>query len=318
MAPQVAEPKEKRRSRLRRGEAPHVETQTRAEVQESIYQMFRPSQLRISNIDWVTLLWMVGIHAGCLAAPFYFSWTALGAAVFLHWFTASIGICLCYHRFLSHRSFKLKGPAKFIALLAGTLAGEGSAYRWTATHRLHHQRSDQDGDPHSPTKGAFWSHMLWIFVYRSSKQDEVIYKRYIPELLDDKMIRFFDKGFTYILFGSAILLTLIGGLPFLVWAVCVRMTVAYHSTWLINSASHMWGYRTYETRDHSRNLWWAAILSYGEGWHNNHHAHPVCATYSHRWWEIDLTWYSIQILRSIGQCYDVKDKVPSASTPIEG
>lgn len=316
MTPQIAEPPV--RTRVKPSVPETSPKPSKAEVQEEIYAMYSPDRLKFSNIDWVTTVWMVGIHAGCLLAPFYFSWSAVAVALFLHWFTASIGICLCYHRFLSHRSFKLKGPAKFVALLAGTLAGEGSAYRWTATHRLHHQRSDQKGDPHSPLDGAFWSHLLWLFVYRSNKQDEVIYKRYIPELLDDKMIRFFDKGFAYILFGSAIVLTLIGGLPFLAWAVCVRMTLAYHSTWLINSATHVWGYRNYETRDHSRNLWWAAILSYGEGWHNNHHAHPVCAKNAHRWWEVDMTWYSIAFLRKIGQCYDVKDQIPTASTPVEG
>ncbi len=101
-----------------------------------------------------------------------------------------------------------------------------------------------------------------------------------------------------------------GALSMLLWGMCVRMTFAYHSTWLVNSATHMWGYRNYETRDRSRNLWWVALLAYGEGWHNNHHAHPTLAPAGHRWWEVDITWWSIKLLRFLGQATDVQDQVP--------
>jgi stearoyl-CoA desaturase (delta-9 desaturase) len=100
------------------------------------------------------------------------------------------------------------------------------------------------------------------------------------------------------------------GVSLLIWGMSVRMVAAYHSTWLINSATHLWGYRNYDTRDESRNLWWVAILAYGEGWHNNHHAHPAIAPAGHRWWELDMTWWAIRVLQAVGLAWDVRDQIP--------
>lgn len=125
------------------------------------------------------------------------------------------------------------------------------------------------------------------------------------------MIQFFQKFEFTLIAGCGVVLYLIGGLPMLLWGLCFRMVVAYHSTWFVNSATHLWGYRNYDTRDHSRNLWWVAILSYGEGWHNNHHAHPSVAPAGHRWWEFDVTWQVIKLWRLLGLAYDVRDKIPA-------
>ena len=241
---------------------------------QEIYDWFDPSQLTFKKIDWICLIWMAAIHIGCLAAPFYFNWTALCVAIAAHWLTSSIGVCLGYHRYLSHNSFKLTKPAEFFVMLCSVASGEGSPLMWTAVHRLHHQRSDHDGDPHSPLEGAWWSHILWLFVNHSAEQRDVLYRRYVPDLVDRPMLRFFEKTYGLWLMAIAAVAYLAGGWPSLLWAVCVRMTLAYHSTWFVNSATHLWGYRNYETRDESRNLWWVALFAYGEGWHNNHHAHP--------------------------------------------
>jgi sn-2 palmitoyl-lipid 9-desaturase len=277
----------------------------------AVLASFEPNQLKWANVDWVVVVWMAGMHAGALAAPFFFSWSALGITALLHWFTCSIGICLCYHRCLSHRSLKLRQPSRFLCLLAGVISGEGSPLMWAGTHRVHHSKSDQPGDPHSPMEGEFWSHIIWLFVNHSKGMRDMLNRRFCPDLAKEPLLRFFDKTYGLWIIGTGVILYALGGLPWLLWGLCVRMVLAYHSTWFVNSATHLWGYRNYETKDESRNLWWVAIAAYGEGWHNNHHAHPRLARAGHRWWEIDPTWYAIKFLRLIGQAYDVDDRVPA-------
>ncbi|MFM8479519.1 MAG: acyl-CoA desaturase [Planctomycetaceae bacterium] len=282
---------------------------------------FHRDQLRTSNIDWVVTLFLIGVHVGALAAflPSLFSWSGLAICLTLHWLTCSIGICLGYHRYLSHKSLKLRSPAEFFVLACGCLSGEGSPLTWAATHRLHHQKSDQEGDPHSPVKDpAWWSHMLWLFPKRTTEATRLLMRRYCPELINKPLVNFFERTFPLWLWGSG--LTLLGagwlvggwqlGASWLVWGMCVRMVAAYHSTWFVNSATHLLGYRNYDTRDASRNLWWVAILAYGEGWHNNHHAHPSVAPAGHKWWEVDITWWSIRLLKALGLAWDVRDKLP--------
>ena len=280
---------------------------------DRIIAAFDPDKLALNNLDWVSLVWIGLMHVGCLAAPFFFTWQALGVAVLLHWLTGSLGVCLAYHRYLTHRSFKLKTPAEFFVMLCAVLSGEGSPMRWTAVHRLHHQRSDHEGDPHSPLHGKWWSHMLWLFIDLPADTERALYERYVPELTRRPVMRFFEKTYGWWLVASGIALFAIGGWPMLLWALCVRMTLMYHCTWFVNSATHLWGYRNYETRDESRNLWWVALVSYGEGWHNNHHAHPSVAPAGHRWWEIDMTWWAIRTLRFCGLASEVRDNVPQTA-----
>ncbi len=285
----------------------------RAELQAQ----FSRQRLTWRTLSPVVVGWMAIMHIGCAFAPFYFSWSAVAVALVLHWLTASIGICLAYHRYLSHRSFKLRPPARFFALLCGAVSAEGSPWVWSATHRLHHQQSDQDGDPHSPLHGGMWSHILWTFLDRAERYDDALLKLYAPDMANDRMIVFLHRTYGLWSIGLGVALYAAGGLPWLFWGLCVRMVACYHSTWFVNSATHVWGYRNYETRDQSRNLWWVAILAYGEGWHNNHHAHPALARAGHRWWEVDITWWSIRALQFVGQAYDVKDHNPATSkTPM--
>ncbi len=292
----------------------------RAEEAELLLTAFSSDVLRARDVNWIVTVYLVAVHAGCLAAPFFVSWSAVITCLVLHWLTCSIGICLGYHRYLSHKSMKLKAPAEFCVLAAGAISGEGSPLTWAATHRLHHQKSDQEGDPHSPVKDTgWWAHIGWLFPSRTTEEMQVLFKRYIPELASNRMLQFFEKTYALWLWASGLALMglgyLIGGwyaaIAFVVWGVCVRTTIAYHSTWFVNSATHLWGYRNYKTRDESRNLWWVAVLSYGEGWHNNHHAHPSVAPAGHKWWEVDMTWWAIRLLKACGLAYDVRTKIPA-------
>lgn len=287
-------------------------------VDAELLTAFSPTALRWNNLDWIVVVWMLAMHAGAVAACWHFTWEALAVAGVLYWFTASIGVCLGYHRFLSHRSLKLRAPARFVTLLAGSLSGEGSPLVWAATHRLHHARSDQPGDPHSPLDGPWWSHLMWLFVGRTSAQRDALFKRYTPDLINDPMLQFFERTYFWWQVACGLALYAAGGLPFLLWGLCLRAVVVYHGTWFVNSATHIWGYRNYETRDESRNLWWVALWSWGEGWHNNHHAHPTLARAGHKWWEIDMTFWSIRALQMVGLAYNVDDRKPEGRAAAEG
>ncbi|HEX4069640.1 MAG TPA: fatty acid desaturase, partial [Planctomycetaceae bacterium] len=299
----------KRRSRKNRV-AEERPVPARAVESQEIYDWFNPSQLNWKNVDWVVVGWMAAMHVGCLAAPFFFTWSAFGLAAVIYWLTSSVGVCLGYHRYLTHRSFKLAKPAEFGVLLCSVGSGEGSPLMWAATHRLHHQRSDQEGDPHSPLEGKWWSHMAWLFVNHSKEQRDILYRRYVPDLVDQPVMKFFERTYGLWLVAFGVALLAIGGIPALLWGMCVRMVISYHSTWFVNSATHLWGYRNYDTRDESRNLWWVALLAFGEGWHNNHHAHPSTARAGHQWWEIDMTFWVIRALQFVGLASDVNDHIP--------
>lgn len=302
--------KKHRRNATRRHEERQVVRSEREVEKQAILDAFKPDRLSWKNMDWASLIWISAMHLGAIAAPFFFTWQALGVTIFLHWMTLSIGICLGYHRFLSHKSMRLRSPVEFFVTLCGVLSGEGTPLAWSATHRLHHQQSDKEGDPHSPLDGPWWSHILWLFSSRTREEQQALYSRYVPELKDRKVLQMFEKTYAFWLIGTGVILFAFGGLPMLLWGLCARMTYAYHSTWLVNSATHLWGYRNYDTRDESRNLWWVALVSYGEGWHNNHHAHPSNARAGHKWWEIDPTYWIIKGLKATGLAYDVKDAIP--------
>lgn len=258
----------------------------------------QPEQLKLS---WVSVGFFTIVHALALLAPWFFSWSALGITILLHWFLGSIGICLGYHRLLSHRSFQVPKWLEYVIALIGAAALQGGPIFWIAGHRLHHAHTeDEEKDPYSARKGFWWSHMLWILYPKSDFFDSDKYFRYAPDLARDPFYLWLDKYFLLLQIPVGVGLYLLGGWSYVIWGMCVRSVFLWHSTWFINSVTHMWGYRTFETNDNSRNLWWAAIVTYGEGWHNNHHAYPNVAKAGWRWWEVDVTWWAIQVLRALG------------------
>jgi len=268
-----------------------------------------------SAYNWPVMGWIVGLHLGALAAPFFFTWQGLTLMFLLHWLTGCIGICLGYHRLLTHSGFETFRPVRHLLAFIGGLAGEGCAMDWVAAHRKHHALSDKEGDPHSPNDGAWWSHMGWLGSSYYGLNNESFARRWAPDLWRDPVMRFLGRIAipAHFVFGGLLFLAgyLAGGATlgasFVFWGMFVRLVFLLHSTWLVNSASHMWGYRNYETTDNSRNNWWVAALSYGEGWHNNHHAYPRMAKHGHRWWEFDLTFLTIRLLRFLGLVWNVVD-----------
>jgi len=275
----------------------------------------RPNTARLNNVSWAATTWLVMIHLLAVTAPWTFTWSALVVVFVMHWVCGGIGICLGYHRLLTHAGFETHRWIKRAIATIGCLAGEGPPMMWVANHRLHHARSDQEGDPHSPNDGGWWSHVFWVTFNVGGKDSGAYFRKWAPDLYRDKYIRMLD----YVFIPSNVVLSgiimaigyAIGGWPmawsWLVWGVGVRMVFVLHSTWLVNSASHMWGYRNYETRDLSRNNWWVALLTYGEGWHNNHHAHPRMAKHGHKWWEFDMTFRTIRLMQLVGLAWDVVD-----------
>ncbi|MBE9116247.1 fatty acid desaturase [Lusitaniella coriacea LEGE 07157] len=253
------------------------------------------------TLSWPSVAFFGAFHALALLSPFFFSWSALGVTLFLHWLFGSIGICLGYHRLLTHRSLQVPKWLEYILATLGALALQGGPIFWVSGHRLHHAHTEDEAkDPYAASRGFWWSHMLWILFLRDQFFNYEIYKKSAPDLERDSYYRWLNRNFLWLQLPLGLLLYALGGWSFVIWGVFLRAVVLWHSTWLINSASHMRGYRTFDVPDGSRNLWWAALLTYGEGWHNNHHAHPRVAKAGLRWWEIDMTWWAIQVLRALG------------------
>ncbi len=265
--------------------------------------------IHLKDIRWHTLLAIALIHAGVLLAPFTFTWKALAVAVFLYWLTGCLGITLGYHRFFTHRSFTASKWLAYPLAVCGLLAGQGSLISWVSAHRKHHQFADQEGDPHSPRDGFFWAHMGWLFK-KCDLNDPAVRQRYVPDLAKDPFFLWLDKIDWIVIIAFAVLLYAWGGMPFLVWGFFVRMTVLYHSTWFVNSATHRWGYKTFRVNDDSRNLWWVSLLAFGEGWHNNHHAFQSSARHGLRWWEFDLTYLTIRLFAFFGLATRINDAAP--------
>jgi stearoyl-CoA desaturase (delta-9 desaturase) len=253
------------------------------------------------TLSWINVAFFGTIHALALLAPWFFSWPALGVTIFLHWLFGSIGICLGYHRLLSHRSFQVPKWLEYAIATLGALALQGGPIFWVAGHRLHHAYTeDEDKDPYSSKRGFWWSHMQWILYPRPEFFEPETYKRFAPELARDPFYCWLNHYFLLLQIPLGILLYVLGGWSFVIYGIFARLVLLWHSTWLINSATHLWGYRNFKLDDNSRNLWWAAILTYGEGWHNNHHADPKVAKAGLTWWEIDMTWWAIKVLQTLG------------------
>ncbi|HEY8369090.1 MAG TPA: fatty acid desaturase [Thermodesulfobacteriota bacterium] len=258
-----------------------------------------PAQVR-RRFNWGRLAFLVPVHASLLLAPWTFSWVNLGVAVGLHALLGGLGICVGYHRLLTHKSFTARRPLTYLLVTLGALTIQGGPSAWVANHRRHHRSSDGPGDPHDASRGFWWAHMGWIFAGVPPEDAQRWRRRYAPDMLENAYFRFLDRWYWALQIPLGLALLAAGGWGMVVWGVGVRLVATYHTTYLVNSAAHRFGYRTYRTDDRSRNTWWVALLAYGEGWHNNHHAFPWSARHGLRRWEIDPAYLAIRLFRVLG------------------
>nr|WP_241655063.1 fatty acid desaturase [Granulicella sibirica] len=243
---------------------------------------------------------MILFHVAAVAAFFFFSWSALAVAVALHFVAINVGIGMGYHRLLTHRGYKVPRWVEHVLAVCATLSLEGGPLVWVATHRMHHQHTDKPGDPHSPYEGAWWSHAGWVIYGTGASGEPQLISKYAPDLQRDPFYPWLTRFHWVPLTVVALVLLAVGGWSWVLWGIFFRVTFGLHATWLVNSATHMWGSRRFDTRDESRNNWWVALLTGGEGWHNNHHAHPVSARHGMAWYEFDPNYYGIWLLGKMG------------------
>jgi stearoyl-CoA desaturase (delta-9 desaturase) len=259
-----------------------------------------------TGTNWITVVAMVAFHAGALAAFFFIDAGAIAVAAVL-WFIAGMpGIGMGYHRLLTHRGYEVPRWLEYALTLCGTLALEGGPIFWVATHRIHHQYSDREGDPHSPREGTFWAHIGWIFTGSARHHDTRILSRYAPDLSRDPFHLALSNWHWVPQVVLGFVLLAVGGVSYVLWGIFFRVVCGLHATWLVNSATHKWGSRRFTTRDDSTNNWWVALLTGGEGWHNNHHANPVSARHGLAWYEVDVNYYTIKALERLGLAWNVK------------
>jgi stearoyl-CoA desaturase (delta-9 desaturase) len=272
-------------------------------------------QVHWTKGNWGSATFLVSSHLAAVAALFFWSWPAVITAVVFYWITGSLGIGMGYHRLLAHRGYKVRKPVEYFLVTCGTMALQGGPIQWVTTHRIHHAHTDQPGDPHTPRDGRWWSHVGWILWGTAQNHSESTLVRYAPDLIKDRYYRWLTRLYYVPLLVVGVLLLAFGGWSVMLWAVFLRLTLMLHATWFVNSATHLWGRTRFETGDDSRNSWWVALLTFGEGWHNNHHAHPTSARHGLRWYELDLNWLGIRTLQFLGLAHGIKRVRSSASLP---
>jgi len=243
---------------------------------------------------------------GALAALWFWSWPAVISAVLLYWVAGSLGVGMGYHRLLTHRGYKVPKAVEYFLVTCASLSLQGGPIEWTATHRMHHAHTDRQGDPHTPREGRLWSHVGWIVAGTAQKHEQAVLERYVPDLLKDRFYVWLSRYYYVPLIALAATLLALGGWRVMIWSVFLRVTLGLQATWLVNSATHIWGRRRFDTGEDSRNSWWVALLTFGEGWHNNHHAHPTSARHGLKWYEIDFNWWGICVLRLFGLARAIK------------
>jgi fatty-acid desaturase len=254
---------------------------------------------RRTGINWATTVAMVVFHLGAVVALFTFSWQAVAVAVVLWWVSGSLGVGMGFHRLLTHRGYKTPKWVEYFLTFCGTLALEGGAIDWVG-------HTDAPGDPHTPRDGTWWSHMGWILTGTAQQHGDAVMWRYAPDLMRDRFHVLLNRFYWVPQIILGITLLALGGWTMMLWGVFLRVVLNLHATWLVNSATHMWGSRRFETADDSTNLWWVALLTFGEGWHNNHHAHPTAARHGLAWYEVDVNWWGIRTLQALGLAKEIK------------
>jgi len=259
-----------------------------------------------TTVNWKNVAIITSFHLFAIPALFTFSWQNLAALLIGNWIVGSLGVGLGWHRMLTHRSFKAPKWLEYLLTIFGTMSIQDSPDKWVATHRMHHKFTEMDGDPHSTNAGFWWAQIGWIVWGTAQDHDNATLQKYVPDLLKDRGQVLISRFYYLPIIISALILFAIGGWTMVVWGVAARVVVGWHTTWFVNSLSHIYGSKPHDTGDDSTNNWFVAILTFGEGWHNNHHAFPTSARHGLQWFQFDMNWIAIRILEKIGLATNIK------------
>jgi fatty-acid desaturase len=296
-----------------------------------------PAAVERSHVVWSYAMTVGVYHLFALSAllPRFFSWTGVALAIAGVYVFGGLGINLCYHRLLTHRGLVCPRWLEHAFAVLAVCSMQDTPARWVAVHRRHHEHADRQEDPHSPLVNFLWGHVGWMLVKNHDLTRLGIYERYAKDVLRDPFYRRLERTMLYpiivlsswgvyflaglgasLLSGGSVSEATQFGASLLIWGVFVRTVVVWHITWSVNSAAHLWGYRNYDTDEQSRNNWAVAVLTSGEGWHNNHHADARSAKHGHRRWEIDLIFAFVWMLESVGLAWDVRRPDQRLITPL--
>ncbi len=276
------------------------------------------------RFDPARIAYLIVAHILAVVGLFNFTWQAF-TAFFVLYIITGVGITFGYHRLFTHRSFKVPRPLEIFSALAATLAMQGNILRWVVHHRMHHAYSDKSRDPHDATRGFWYSHIVWVCQHEKHLANATEVRRFGRDITADPVLMLMSTD-TFMVALQVLLgagLWIFGGWEVMLWGIWVRVVAVYHATWFVNSAAHKWGYRNYRDADSATNCWWVSLITFGEGWHNNHHAHSNVAPAGRKWWEFDMTWQLIKLLSVFGLATDIKlppdiERDPSAFMKVEG
>lgn len=276
------------------------------------------------KINWITSIAMTAFHMGFIFALFHVTLPRIALALFMLVIMLCFGIGIGFHRLHTHAGFTTSKPVKYLLTLCGYFSLQNGLLWWVTWHRIHHLVTEVCGeDPHTPRDGKWWAHMRWMTHPDPRLKDVALLAKYCPDLCRDRFQVALNRFSWIPITVLGLLVWLISGLSAgsvaygfitMSWAVFVPVTIGWHSTWLVNSATHLWGSRAFETNDDSRNSWWVALLTFGEGWHNNHHKYPRSARHGFEWYQIDINWYVICLLKFLRLVDNVKTQPKAPRT----
>ena len=330
--------REDRRRRAAERQATLISTLTTGPTQDAVSThaepaVFVPERLPLPHavtgvrVRWAYATSIVLVHlAAALACfPWFFSWTGVILCLAGLYVFGTLGVNLCFHRLLTHRSFTCPRWLERTLAIIGVCCLQEAPGRWVAIHRKHHQHSDEEPDPHSPLVTFLWGHIGWLVIENRDSDTFHILQKYSRDLVSQPFYLWLERNLNWLwvylahaaVFAAAglgagwlIEGNWAGAMRFaasiVVWGVLLRTVLVWHITWSVNSLSHLFGYRGYETGENSRNNWFVALISNGEGWHNNHHADQRSAAHGHEWWEVDVTYLTIRAMELVGLARDVK------------
>ena len=293
----------------------------------------RPFRLARIDATGIAALHLIALLA---FVPWFFSWTGAVLAFLGLYVFGTLGISLCFHRMLTHRSVVCPRWLEHSLAILGLCCVQDTPARWVGIHRRHHEHADEQADPHSPVASFLWAHIGWM-LFRNRELTRIgLISRYAKDVMRDPFYAKLEQNFRWVrvvliswlgFFAGAFLVELVAGgsaldaiqfgFSVLIWGVFVRTVLVWHITWSVNSVTHMWGYRNYDTDECSRNNLIIGFLSNGEGWHNNHHAAPSSARFGYRWWELDVTWLTIRLLSALGLARKIVTRYPALAVTAE-